>query len=74
MLHRLVRVYTCQNARVLETTCRGSNGPLGHYADIESQNQPGHSSVDQDFKCPSIHTSQSNIYEPRHVISNNVAV
>ena len=27
--HRLVRVYTCQNATLLEITCRGSNYDVG---------------------------------------------
>ena len=51
MLHRLVRVYTCQNASVGNHMSRLINGPLGNYADIESPDQPGHSSsVDQDFQ------------------------
>ena len=36
-LHRLVRVYTCQNATLLEITCRGSNvsdGTLGSVVGI----------------------------------------
>ena len=47
-LHRLVRVYTCQNATLLKITCRGSNGPqcekacLQYFTNNTGADQPAH--------------------------------
>ena len=41
-LHRLVRVYTCQNATLLEITCRGS------FIKVLMGNSENHKSADLD--------------------------
>ena len=62
-LQGLVGVYTCKNAKLLEITCCGS-----YNTDVKTEVCCSHKTKMVFFMAPRLYS----LFEPRHVISNNL--